>query len=52
MTATPCWVAFVAGEDERTVEAFERKVGGRVTRYQVEEIVSVAGEAPTRLAPG
>ncbi len=52
MTAAPCWVAFVASEDERAVATFERRVSGRVTRYHVEGSVPVRGEATTRLAPG
>ena len=46
------WVHFLAGVDEAMLGPLTTGRGGRLSRYRVQEVVPVEGEAPANLAQG
>ena len=46
------WVHFIAGANETTLRPLTTGRGGRLSRYHVQEVVPVRGEAPANLAHG
>ena len=46
------WVHFIAGANETTLRPLTTGQSGRLSRYHVQEVVPVRGEAPANLAQG
>ncbi len=46
------WVIFVASPDEHLLDEIAGRQNGQVSKYRIDEIISVIGKVPIELAPG